>query len=56
MAMCKNRVIFTEQDYSQTQLLEAANFLNSHYKETDMNGVRERLQSEVESLRTRVPR
>ena len=50
----QNRVIFTEQDYSQTQLLEAANFLNSHYKGLDMDSVRERLQSEVESLRTEI--
>ena len=50
----QNRVIFTEQDYSQTQLVEAANFLNSHYKGLDMDSVRERLQSEVESLRTEI--
>ena len=27
----QNRVIFTETDYTQSQLIEAANFLNSHY-------------------------
>ena len=27
----QNRVIFTEADYTQSQLVEAANFLNSHY-------------------------
>src|SRR5438445_47081 len=27
----QNRVIFTEADYTQSQLIEAANFLNSHY-------------------------
>ena len=50
----QNRVIFTEQDYSQAQLVEAANFLNSHYVGLDMEHVRERLQSEVESLRTEI--
>jgi heat-inducible transcriptional repressor len=50
----QNRVIFTEQDYSQAQLVEAANFLNSHYVGLDMDHVRERLQSEVESLRTEI--
>ncbi len=50
----QNRVIFTEQDYSQSQLVEAANFLNSHYVGLDIEHVRERLQSEVESLRTEI--
>jgi hypothetical protein len=27
----QNRVVFTEQDYTQTQLVEAANFLNANY-------------------------
>nr|WP_295776404.1 heat-inducible transcriptional repressor HrcA [Rhodoferax sp.] len=50
----QNRVIFTEQDYSQAQLVEAANFLNSHYVGLDMDRVRERLKGEVESLRTEI--
>ncbi len=50
----QNRVIFTELDYSQAQLVEAANFLNSHYVGMDMEHVRERLQGEVESLRTEI--
>jgi heat-inducible transcriptional repressor len=45
----QNRVIFTELDYSQTQLIEAANFLNSHYVGMDIDDVRQRLQGEVES-------
>lgn len=47
----QNRVIFTELDYSQPQLIEAANFLNSHYVGLDIENVRQRLQGEVESLR-----
>lgn len=47
----QNRVIFTEADYSQSQLLEAANFLNSNYAGMAIEEVRERLQNEVEALR-----
>ena len=50
----QNRVIYTEVDYSQTQLAEAANFVNSHYVGLDIEQVRERLQTEVESLRTEI--
>ena len=47
----QNRVIFTEADYTQSQLIEAANFLNAHYVGMAIEQVRERLQSEVEDLR-----
>ncbi|MGQ2923344.1 MAG: heat-inducible transcriptional repressor HrcA [Hydrogenophaga sp.] len=47
----QNRVIFTETDYTQTQLIEASNFLNSHYAGMAIEEVRERLQREVEALR-----
>ena len=50
----QNRVIFTELDYSQVQLLEAANFLNGHYVGQDIETVRHRLQGEVESLRSEI--
>jgi heat-inducible transcriptional repressor len=50
----QNRVIFTELDYSQAQLVEAANFLNSHYVGLDIENVRQRLQGEVESLRSEI--
>ena len=50
----QNRVIYTEVDYSQAQLVEAANFLNSHYVGLDIEQVRERLQGEVESLRSEI--
>jgi heat-inducible transcriptional repressor len=50
----QNRVIYTEVDYSQAQLAEAANFLNSHYVGLDIEQVRERLQTEVESLRSEI--
>ncbi|MEO8248179.1 MAG: heat-inducible transcriptional repressor HrcA [Burkholderiales bacterium] len=47
----QNRVIFTEADYTQTQLVEATNFLNAHYAGLTIEQVRERLQQEVEQLR-----
>ena len=47
----QNRVIFTETDYTPTQLIEATNFLNSHYAGMAIEEVRERLQREVEVLR-----
>ena len=50
----QNRVIYTEVDYSQAQLVEAANFLNSHYVGMDIENVRGRLQGEVESLRSEI--
>jgi len=46
----QNRVIFSETDFTQTQLLETANFLNSHYAGMAMEKVRERIKTEVESL------
>ncbi len=50
----QNRVIFTEVDYSQTQLVEAANYLNRNYVGLTIEQVRERLQSEVETLRSEI--
>ncbi len=50
----QNRVIFTELDYSQSELIEAANFLNSHYVGMAIEQVRERLHKEVESLRSEI--
>lgn len=50
----QNRVLFTEADYTQAQLVEAANFLNSHYEGVDIDHVRERLLGEMESLRTEI--
>jgi heat-inducible transcriptional repressor len=44
-------VIFTESDYTQAQLIETANYLNSHFSGMAMEQVREKLQGEVERLR-----
>lgn len=47
----QNRVIFTEVDYTSSQLVEAANYLNGHYAGLSIEQVRERLKNEVETLR-----
>jgi heat-inducible transcriptional repressor len=47
----QNRIIHTQTTFSQSQLLEAANFLNSHYAGLTMEAVRERLKNEVDALR-----
>ena len=47
----QNRVIFTETDLTQPQLIEAANFLNANYTGLAIEQVRERLKGEVEKLR-----
>jgi heat-inducible transcriptional repressor len=46
----QNRVIFTESDFTQSQLIEAANFLNANYAGLAMEQVRERLKSEIVQL------
>jgi heat-inducible transcriptional repressor len=50
----QNRVVFTESDYTQTQLVEAANFLNANYAGLAIEQVRERLKGEVEQLRNEI--
>ncbi|HWV07447.1 MULTISPECIES: heat-inducible transcriptional repressor HrcA [Burkholderiales] len=47
----QNRVIFPESDYSQSQLVEASNYINAHFAGLTIEQVRDRLQSEVEKLR-----
>jgi heat-inducible transcriptional repressor len=47
----QNRVIITAQDYTQSQLIEATNYLNEHYGGLAIDEVRERLKSEIEQLR-----
>lgn len=47
----QNRVIFTARDHTQTELVEATNFLNQHYAGLTIEEVRERLKTEVDALR-----
>jgi heat-inducible transcriptional repressor len=50
----QNRVLFTESDYTQTQLIEAANYLNHHFAGMAIEQVKEKLLAEVESLRSEI--
>jgi heat-inducible transcriptional repressor len=47
----QNRVVFTPDDYSQSQLVEASNFLNAHYSGLSIEEMRARLKGEVDQLR-----
>ncbi len=47
----QNRIIHTQVTFTQSQLLEASNFLNTHYAGLTMEAVRERLRNEVDALR-----
>ena len=50
----QNRVIFTAQDYTPSQLVEASNYLSSHYSGRTLEEVRERLKTEVDALRSEI--
>ena len=47
----QNRVLFTERDYTASELVEAANYLNQHYAGHGLEEVRSRLQGELRELR-----
>jgi heat-inducible transcriptional repressor len=50
----QNRVIFTESDYTQSQLIEASNFITLHYAGLTIEQVREKLKKEIEQLRSEI--
>ena len=50
----QNRVIFTEADYSQSQLIEASNYLNAHYAGMAIEQVRLRVKQELVNLQTEI--
>jgi heat-inducible transcriptional repressor len=50
----QNRVIFTAQDLSQSELAEASNRLNANYAGLSLEAVRERLKREVDTLRDEI--
>lgn len=47
----QNRIIQTELPYTASQLIEAANFINTHYAGMRFDTVRERLRDELKALR-----
>ncbi len=47
----QNRVIFTTRDYVQSELVEASNYLNTHYAGLAIDEVKQRLRQEIDTLR-----
>jgi heat-inducible transcriptional repressor len=47
----QNRVVITARDHTQSELIEASNFLNQHYSGLTIEAVRERLKGEIDALR-----
>ena len=47
----QNRVLFTERDFSASDLIEAANYINQNYSGQSFEEVRARLQGELRELR-----
>ncbi len=50
----QNLVIFTEADYSQSQLIEASNYLNAHYAGMAIEQVRMRVKQELVNLQSEI--
>lgn len=46
----QNRILFTEADYSASQLIEASNYLNTHFAGMAIEQVRARLQQDLKRL------
>ena len=47
----QNRILYTDRDYSESELQQAANFINEHYAGIEMLDVRERIVADLESTR-----
>ena len=47
----QNRIIFTDTLYSQSDLIEAGNFINQHYAGCTLDQIRSRIQTELKQLR-----
>jgi len=47
----QNRILHTERDYTPSHLVEAANYINQHFAGLDLESIRNRLRTELASLR-----
>ena len=47
----QNRILHTDQSYTESELQQAANFINEHYAGTEMLDVREKLVADLENTR-----
>jgi heat-inducible transcriptional repressor len=50
----QNRVLFTETDHTPSELLEASNYLNTHFSGMAIEQVRARLGQEADRLRAQI--
>lgn len=48
----QNRILFTDSPYSQSDLIEAGNFINQHYAGCTLDEIRGRLDGELKQLRS----
>ncbi|MDE2600432.1 MAG: heat-inducible transcriptional repressor HrcA [Rhodocyclaceae bacterium] len=48
----QNRILHTQRDYSPSELVEAANFINQNYAGLDLEQIRGRLREELSQLRS----
>ena len=48
----QNRILFTQRNFSQSELIEAANYLNQHCLDLDLEQVRSRVMEELHQLRS----
>jgi heat-inducible transcriptional repressor len=47
----QNRILFTEKEYSSSELVEAANYVNQNYAGQSLEDVRTKLQGELRDIR-----
>ncbi|MET3514220.1 heat-inducible transcriptional repressor [Pseudacidovorax sp. 1753] len=50
----QNQVIFTDRDYTQSELIETSNYLTANYGGLSIEQVRDRLKSEMDGLRAEI--
>jgi heat-inducible transcriptional repressor len=47
----QNRILFTEREYTPSELVSAANFINQHYSGHSFEDIRQRLRDELREIR-----
>jgi len=47
----QNRILHTDRQHSESELVEAANFINEHYAGSDLGDIRARLIDDLEEIR-----
>ncbi|MDD5296800.1 MAG: heat-inducible transcriptional repressor HrcA [Rhodocyclaceae bacterium] len=48
----QNRILFSERDYTASELIQAANYLNENFAGLDFEGIKLRLKEELKALQT----